>query len=80
MPKKTYMNSEHILNENFFTKLFNWFKSPSGDMSSHEKILFKNPTVKRAVSDFNKQHKKTTDTIDRVRRELGYPPIDRSNY
>ena len=76
MPKKTYMNSSHILSENFFTKLFKLFTSSSKNMSTQEKTLLKNPTVKRAVSDFNKQHKKTTDTIDRVRQELGYPPVD----
>lgn len=81
--KKSYMNSRNILTEGFLEKIFKLFKLSSGqksNISSKEKLLLKNPAVKRALSDFNKAHKEATDSIDKTRKLYGLPPIGRSKY
>ena len=55
-------------------------KAIEKSIRSKEKALLKNPVVKKALSDFHRQTKKTEDAIDKARKAYGLPPIDRSKY
>ena len=74
--KKSYMNNENILSENFFSKL----KKLLGLSSKEEKILKKNKSFMKNFKDLGKATTELEKAINRDLKKLGKKPIKLDRY
>ena len=65
--KKSYMNNENILAENFFSKLARLLGFPS----KAEKLLRKDKKIMSGLKDLNKGIRDIEDGINAYRKEFG---------
>ena len=74
--KKSYMNNENILAENFFSKLARLLGFPS----KAEKLLRKDKKIMSGLKDLNKSMQDVEDALNRTAKRFGLKKVKVNKY
>ena len=74
--KKSYMDKENILSEGLLDNILKFFKlrkkSKSQNLTSADKQVLKDPSLKSALADFNKEYNKSMSKLKKSYDKFGY--------
>jgi hypothetical protein len=74
--KKSYMDRNNILSEGFLDSILKFLKlgkkTKSQNLSKEDKQILKDPQVKSALNNFNKEHKKSIKILKKQYDKYGF--------